>query len=166
MKIIRKMDVFIVLFFLVIIGLYIVWHLWNAIPTAYRYDSRVIKNSLLYFIDQNDGKLPLGKQELIDKGFLDVVNDIVYLKFPDSYKYEGGDDEPKWHRCLLFESFTIRYGTEREFLTITDKTLYLKNDKKQASLISGPYDFFVPYGTYSFDLYWRMENETGSDDNE
>lgn len=156
MKIGRKIDILIVLVLLAVVGLYVGWMLWKAIPMGDNYNASVIKNGLLYFVEYNGGQFPASQQELFDTNYMEIQKSMIHLKFPDSYRYAEGNTKPTWQPCARFKSFQIRYGVKLEELALVNGALIDQRTRDKVFLLNGPCGFYVPYMDYSVELYQKM----------
>ncbi|HOM62114.1 MAG TPA: hypothetical protein PLP49_11855 [Anaerohalosphaeraceae bacterium] len=150
MKIMRKFDMVLVFAVLLIIGMYVSWHIWKAFPVAYGHNLVKIKICLLYYIEQNSGEFPSSEEDLLQKGFLKVDNSHIYVQFPNTASTIES------HRCFRFRAFTIRYGTKFEDLKLFKGVLVDKKTNKEVLLINGPCRFLLPYKDYSIEIYEKM----------
>lgn len=149
----KPSKTFLLLIFLILVSIGLYFGLMTKKAIQYTYGERVrtVKNCLLYFIDQNQGKFPQGEDELVSQGYLKEEKGVTFLKFPDT-----GNKEPVWHKGLSFQLFSVHYGMEAEYLILKNKTLYDRRTNSPVLLISGPYRIIVPYKEHSLELYNAM----------
>lgn len=152
----KPSKTFLALIILIIVSLGVYFGLMTkkAIQYIYGDQARAVKNCLLHFIEQNQGRFPQGQQDLIAEGYLKEEKGVILLKYPDP-----GTGESGWHKVISFQEFTVFYGAQTDQLLLKDETLCDRKTEKPVLLISGPYRLLVPYKQYSNELYKAMASE-------